>query len=275
MMASAGYFEALGIRLEEGRQFTPADTGAAPVIAVSRSWAHHYFPEGNVIGRRLIQGGCVTCPLTTVVAEVGDVKYAGLDAPPDAVYSPITEDWTFARSIVLFVRTVSSPGLAASSIRAALRSVDPGLPLDDISSLDEQVTRSLAPPRQLASLVGGFAVAALLLAAIGIFGMLSYTVSARRREIGVRMALGAKRSTVVGMVLRGGMMRAAIGAVLGVVVTLLCIGRLSRALFEVRPTDPVTLVSAIAVLLVVALVACTLPALRAARADPLEAIRGD
>src|SRR5207253_10647912 len=99
MMATPEYFTALGLPLLEGRQFTPTDTGAAPVIIVSRSWARHYFPEGNVIGRQLIQGGCISCPHTTVIGVTGDVKYTGLGDAADAVYSPLSEGWGYARSL--------------------------------------------------------------------------------------------------------------------------------------------------------------------------------
>ncbi|MGH2885519.1 MAG: FtsX-like permease family protein, partial [Solirubrobacteraceae bacterium] len=147
MMASADYFAALGLRIEEGRPFARSDTGAAPVVAVSRAWARHYFPEGNILGRRLISGGCITCPLTTIVAVVSDVKYAGLDGSADAVYEPITEGWSSGRSIALFVRTRGAPRDAIPAVRTALWSVDPGLPLDDATTMEEQLAQSLTPSR--------------------------------------------------------------------------------------------------------------------------------
>ena len=272
-MAGREYFTTLGVPLLDGRLFTPADTGAAPVVVVSRTWANHYFPDGTAIGRRLISGGCITCPLTTIVGIVGDVKYQGLDGSGDAVYEPLTQGWT--QGLNLFVRTAGSPAAVVDRVRAVLRSVDPAIPLNDVVPMEDRVYASIAQPRHLTTLLGGFAVAALALAAVGIFGMLSYTVSARRREIGVRMALGAPHGAVVRMIVRRGMGHAVAGAVLGLAAALAGARWLAGALYEVRATDPATLTAVTLLLLGVAFVACWLPARRAAMIDPTEAIRAE
>jgi putative ABC transport system permease protein len=268
------YFAALGVPLLDGRLFAPADTGGpAPVVVVSRSWARRYFPEGAVVGRKLISGGCVSCPLTTVIGVVGDVRYAGLDGAPDAVYGPLSEGWE--RDLNLFVRTAASPTEVAARVRAALRSLDPGVPLDDVASMEDRLYASIAQPRHWTAMLGGFAAAALVLAAVGIFGMLSYTVRTRHREIGVRMALGARRQAVVGMVVRRGLFHAIVGTALGLVIALVATRSLAASLFGVSPTDPATLAAVTLILLAVALIACWFPARRAAAIDPVNAIRVD
>lgn len=268
-----GYFATLGVPLLAGRLFTPADTGTAPVVLVSRSWAEHYYPDGSAVGRQMISGGCTECPRTTVVGVVGDVKYDGLNGTGDAVYSPVTEGWPL--DLELFVRTSVPPAQVVDRVRAALASVDPGIPLNEVVTMDERVYESIAQPRHMTALLGGFAAAAVALAAVGIFGMLSYTVSSRRREIGVRMALGATGSSVVGMIVRRGMGHAIAGAALGLVAALLGTRLLAGVLFDVDATDPLTLGAVTILLLLVALVACWLPARGAAGIDPVEAIRAE
>jgi len=204
---------------------------------------------------------------------VGDVKYQGLDGSGDAVYEPLTQGWT--QGLNLFVRTAGSPAAVVDRVRAVLRSVDPAIPLNDVVPMEDRVYASIAQPRHLTTLLGGFAVAALALAAVGIFGMLSYTVSARRREIGVRMALGAPHGAVVRMIVRRGMGHAVAGAVLGLAAALAGARWLAGALYDVRATDPATLAAVTLLLLGVAFVACWLPARRASMIDPTEAIRAE
>ena len=268
----AGYFGALQVPLIEGRLLNPGDTAMAPpVVVVSRAWARHYFPEGNVVGRKLISGGCTACPPTTIVGMVGDVKYNGLDSASDAVYYPMYAGWS--RDMTLFVRTVAPSTAIGPQVKAVLRSLDPGLPLDDAAPMLDRLQGSVAQPRHLAGMLGGFAFIALMLAAVGIFGMLSYTVNMRRQEIGVRMALGAQQGNVVGLVVRRGMMYAVVGAAIGLVAAVVVSRQLAGVLFQVSATDPVTLACATLILLVVAAAASWLPARRAARLDPVTAIR--
>lgn len=269
-----GYFAALGVPLLEGRLLTAGDTlGAPPAVIVSRSWARHYFPEGNVVGRQMYSGGCTTCPRTTIVGVVGDVKYQGLGESGDAIYDAVAAGWS--NGLYLLVRTRGRPVEAMAGVRAALRSVDPGVPLDDVAPMSDRVSASVADPRMLTWLVGGFAAVALVLAAIGIFGMLSYAVATRRREIGVRMALGARSGRVVSMIVGQGVRQALIGALIGLFLAAAGTRLLAATLFGVSATDPSTLAAVTAVLVVVALLASWLAARRAAGVDPVEAMRAE
>jgi len=173
----------------------------------------------------------------------------------------------------LFVRTVPSAANQVDRMREVIRGIDPGLALDDAGALEERIYSSVAPQRHWATLLGGFATVALSLAAVGIFGMLSYLVTARRREIGVRVALGASRRGVVAMVIGRGMSYAIPGALIGLLVSYVVRRRLEAVLFDVSGADPRTLGAATGVFLIVALVASLLPAQRAASVSPMEAMR--
>jgi putative ABC transport system permease protein len=272
-LSNSEYFQALRIPLLEGRMFLPSDTGAAPVVMVSQSWARHFFPEGSAVGKQMISGGCNSCPLTTVVGVVGDVKYQGLAENADAVYSPLSEGWT--TGIYLFVQTAGAPRDLIAPIQAKLQSLDAEVPVDDILPMDERMAEATARARQWPMLLGSFAAIALILAAIGIFGMLSYAVQSRRREIGVRMALGARAEEVTGEIVRRGMAYAAAGSAIGLLLAVWASRWLTGALYDVSPTDPKTIAAVTALLLAVALVACWLPARKAASVAPGEALRGD
>jgi predicted lysophospholipase L1 biosynthesis ABC-type transport system permease subunit len=219
----------------------------------------------------MVRGGCTECEPTTVIGVVDDVRYSGLAGPLEAMYSPLTEGW--ASTLFMYVRTEGAPERLAAPVTEALRSVDPGVPLDDVASMEERMYASIAQPRQWAALLSVFAAAALGLAAIGVFGMLSYLVGTRQREIGVRMALGARRATVVRMVIASGVAHALIGTGIGLVAALLGLRIVTPVLYGVGAGDPGTLALAAVVLLGVALVACWLPALRAAGIAPIDAIR--
>jgi putative ABC transport system permease protein len=271
--ASGDYFAALGVPLLEGRMFTPNDTGPGPVILVSRAWAAQYYPGESPLGKTMVRGGCTDCEPTTVIGVVDDVRYSGLAGSLEAMYSPLTEQWN--RTLYMYVRTAGAPRPLVEPVREALRSVDPSVPLDDVASMEERMYTAVAEPRRWAALLTTFAAAALGLAAVGVFGMLSYLVGTRRREIGVRMALGARRATVVQMVLGSGVAHAIAGSVIGLAAALLGTRMVAPVLHGVAAGDPATLGLATAVLLGVAVVACWLPARRAARIAPMEAIRLD
>ncbi|HTH65353.1 MAG TPA: ADOP family duplicated permease [Gemmatimonadales bacterium] len=269
------YFGTLDVPLLEGRLFTPADTGSSPpVVVVSRAWAHHYFPGENAVGRQMIEGGCIACPRTTIVGVVGDVRYDGLTLPGEAIYGPM-EQGPWRRTVHLFVRTRAGGTDALPAIRAALLAFDPGVSIDQPQAMREVFAGSIEEPRHLTTLLSGFALAALALAAVGIFGLLSYVVAARRREIGVRMALGADRRAVVAMIVSRGLWLAGVGALIGLVIAVVGTRWLAASLFQVSPTDPVTLGLVTLALLAVALVACWVPAHRAAATDPVQALRAE
>ena len=272
--ADAGFFATTHVPLLEGRLFTEGDSAnAPPVVLVSRSWVRRFSSDRPALGRQLYQGGCRTCPPTTVVGIVGDVRFQGLAGEGDAMYNPTGQ--SLMRDANLFARTPDDPARAVERVRAALRSLDPALALDDAGPLDARVRRTLAPQRHLATMLGGFAIAAVALAAVGIFGMLSYLVEARRREIGVRVALGARRPEVIAMVLRRGMTFALPGAALGLIAALVSGRWLSGVLYDVGAADPATLVGVTLLLLCVALIACWLPARRAAGVAPMVALRDE
>ena len=267
-----GFFRALGIPLVEGRTFTDVDTGTTPpVMIVSRAWARRHSSDRSPVGRQLQGGGCTTCPPFTIVGVVGDVKYQGLNGDGESMYVPAGQNWS--PTFNLFIRTAPGVTDGIDRVRNAIRSIDATLALDDAARLEDRVYASVAPQRHWATLLGGFAVSAVSLAAIGIFGMLSYLVAARRREIGVRVALGATRRGVIAMVVGRGMTYAIPGAIIGLLVSIAVRRRLEAVLFDVGGADPATLAAAMVIFLIVALVASLLPARRAAGVSPMEAIR--
>jgi predicted permease len=271
--ASAGYFKALGIPLIDGRLFTVADSGnAPPVVVVSRSWANHYFPGEQAIGRTLVSGGCWDCPRTTVVGVVGDVKYQGLAGDGDAVYSPVTQ--TNTQGLFLLVRSNTSPSAAIETLRNVVAALDPELPLVE-TTLRDRLESSISDPLHWTAVLGGFATSAVVLAALGIFGLMSYIVRQRKREIGVRMALGAEPRSVLWMIVGRGMRYAIPGTILGLGLVVLESRWLQSFLFGVGTMDPVTLGGVSVLLLTVAFVASWLPAWRASRIHPMEAVGSD
>jgi putative ABC transport system permease protein len=265
-----GFFAALGIPLLEGRLVTDADTANAPPVAiVSRSWASHYFPRESAIGQQLVEGGCYECPRTTIVGIVGDVKYQGLAGNGEGVYAPLLQSGS--RTAALFVRTGAAPQSVISPVLRRLRAIDPELPLSAHLMTDE-VRRALADPARWTAVISAFGAAALALSALGIFGLVSYLVRRQRREIGVRLALGAEPSTILRMVLGRGMRYVMAGTLVGLGLTVVSGRWLGSLLYEVGPNDPLTLGGVTAVLLIAAVAACLLPGLRAARIRPVEAM---
>ena len=268
------YFAALGVPLVEGRFFQVTDdTAAPPVVVVSRAWARRYFPGESAIGKRMYVGGCRECEPATVVGVVGDVKYEGLAGSGEAVYESALQNPQ--PSLYLVVRTRTAPAGAMGPIRERLRTLDPDVPVRDVKTMESRLSTSIANPRRLTWLLGAFAAAAVALAALGVFGVMSYVVAQQRKEIGVRIALGADRGAVIGMVMRRGMLRATAGLALGILVSLYGMRVLQAVLFEVSATDAATMTAASGLLLLVALVACWLPGRRAASIQPMEAIAAE
>lgn len=281
-IVSDGAFEAMGMRLTRGRWFTAADTeGSQPIAVVNETMARLYWKDGQAVGGRLRVGGGPdsTRPWATVVGIVADERHNGVTGLvkekfyiPHSQWHVVTEG-SLIRNTFVVVRTTGDPMLLAGPVRSAIRAVDPAIPVANIRPMREVVSAALATPRLTGFLLGSFAFVALLLAAVGLYGVLAYLVSRRTHEIGIRLAVGAGRAAVVRMVLRHGLWLAVIGLLAGTVAAA-GLSRLIRGLlYDVSPADPSTYVIVAVVLLFVAAVASALPALRAARVDPLAALR--
>jgi putative ABC transport system permease protein len=266
------YFRTLGVPLVQGRDFTAQDSEKAPrVLIVNRAFARKHFPGESALGHRLEAMGNEK---TTIVGVVGDVRGYGLDqeAPP-TMYVPYRQ-LTLPFMGVL-VRTSASAGDVAQSLRAIVRQIDPEMPIDDVETLEQVVGKTIAQPKFRTTLLTAFAGAALVLAIVGVYGVISYTVSQRRREMGIRAALGASPVDLLRLVLRQGLILALAGVAAGLLGAFALSGLLKGLLYGVAATDPMTLVSSTAALIAVAILACALPAWRTMRLDPLSALRDD
>lgn len=267
-----GYFATLGIPLVEGRDFTPRDTAdSTPVVIISRSMAKEMFPDGGAVGRR-IRSWRDENKLREVIGIAGDVHVFGLtDRFTNSVYVPLSQ--ATSRSMVLLVRTSRDSGLSAARIAEAVHSVDGKLPLADVRTLEQIAERDLARPRFSMLLLAVFGACASLLAAIGIYGVVSYSVAQRTRELGIRLALGAARTRVVASVVWQAARLSATGLCAGLAAAVLVTRLIESLLFEVSPTDPWTFGAATVGLLGVALVAALIPARRVLRVDPAITLR--
>ncbi|MBI2510632.1 MAG: ABC transporter permease [Opitutae bacterium] len=269
-----GYFAAMGIPLKQGRDFDWRDRSDRPnVLLISASTAKRLFPHGeNPIGRRLITGlGAIP---REIVGVVGEVRATGLDqVAGDALYYPAAQLGDGFFSFV--VRSTRPAASLRDEIRAAIHSLDRGIPVDQIQPLENLMSQSISDRRLVMGLVGGFAALALVLAALGIYGVIAYSVAQRTSEIGVRMALGASRTSIVSLVLREGLRLTALGLVLGIAASLVLTRLMSAQLYEISATDPIVFVGVSVFLVLVAAFACWLPAHRASRIDPLVALRKD
>jgi putative ABC transport system permease protein len=270
-----GYFAALGIPLVAGRLFEPTDldSGAA-VVVVDEAWATRFFPGEEVIGRRMVSGGCTSCELTTVIGVVGTVPYLGLRrADEGAVYGHGAR--AYLNLPVLHIRTAGDPLDVVPAVRSVLRELDSSIPLSRFSSGESLLHEALTQPRQLSLLLSSFSLMALLLAALGLYGIMAYSVQRRRGDIAIRLALGGAPGDVLSLIVRQGLAHVAIGLALGLAGALAFTRLLSDLLFEVAPADPLTLLGVTALLLLVSVVACGVPARRAVRVDPAGALRGE
>jgi putative ABC transport system permease protein len=277
VVVSRGYFQALSIPMIVGRAFNRDDTAHSQrVVIVSQSFARHFWPGQQVIGKR-IGHFFGEKDWSLVVGVVGDVKQGGLsDDVPLTVYLPYAQGPIFfASQMTLVVRTESNPLSIIGAIRAVVRSVDPEIPIFDTASMDDLISKSVSQPRFDSALLAAFASLALILAVVGIYGVMSYSVIQRQQEIGIRMALGANRSSVTRMVVREGARLAALGIAIGISVALAMSHLISAFLVGVAPRDPATFFGASVLLLALALAACFVPARRASRVEPILALRHD
>ena len=270
-IVTPGYFSTMGIQVLRGRAFAAADNATAePVVIISDASVRRYFGDGNPIGRRVQFGGDNV--MRTIVGVVADVRHWGLATPANPmIYWPQAQA---SRNFLTFVlKTDGDPTAVAAGVRAAIAAVDPLLPAGELRPLDQVVSRSVRSQRALMILMGAFGVVGLLLAAIGIYGVMAQFVVVRTHEVGVRMTLGARPGDILGHFLLDGLWQTAVGTVLGLIAGAYLMTLAQRLLFGVTPWDPLTLTAVCGLLLVASLLACLVPARRAMRIDPVQAIR--
>jgi predicted permease len=275
-LASPRYFETMGIPLRSGRVFSEADRLGTPNVAViNEALAAKYFAGVDPIGNR-IQGGDDGNPWLEIVGVVGSTTNRGLDrAPAPELFTPTLQASGFNNQLFLIIRTRGEPRAALGAVRGVVRSIDADQPVYAIGTIDEAFARSQVSRRLSAVLLGIFATFALVLAAVGIYGVVGYAASRRTREVGVRIALGASGQSVARLFIRQALVPVILGSAVGLLAAF-GIGRaMTSLLFEVRSGDPATLLGAAAVLIVVAAAAAYLPARRASRLDPVQALRAE
>jgi putative ABC transport system permease protein len=276
LVISPGYFQTMRIPTLSGRYFSQSDTEASQHVAVvSEGFARRFWPEGKALGQRIDPGfsGTSWC---TVVGVVGDVKQSGLASKaPLTIYLPYSQapQPFLMNFMTIVVRTPLNPTEMANAVRRVIQSVDRDLPIYGIASMEDLISTSTSEPRVRSMLLGFFAALALVLATVGVYGVVSYSVVQRTHEIGIRMALGAQKSDVLGMVIGQGLRLALTGVAIGIVGTLALTRFLISMLYGVKPTDPVTFIAVALLLISVALVACYIPARRASKVDPMVALR--
>ena len=272
------YFQTMGTPLVKGRFFNSADTTDSPrVVIVNQTFARKLFPNQDPIGKR-IDVGWGDPGMSEIIGVVGDAKQEALTAEHrPSTFMLYAQNAALMQylDVILVARTSQEPLSAVAAIRSRIQQIDPNQPIADVKTMDDVLAESLAPQRAPAWLFGTFSAMALFLAAIGIYGVLSYFVVQRSQEIGVRMALGAQRSNVLGLILGQGARLIGIGVLIGIGGALLAAQSLASLLFGVKPTDLPTLIGVSVLLASLALVACAVPALRATRVDPLVALRSE
>jgi putative ABC transport system permease protein len=270
---SKDYFKTLRISLLEGRWFDERDGPDAPnVVVINQTMARTFWGNQSPVGRRMLPGGTNWC---TVIGVVADVKNHGVEKPTGTeLYLSLGQSFTRgARSLHMVLRSTTAPANVVNAMRRELRDLDPALPLARIRTMDEVMSAAQSRPRFLTLLLTLFATVALVLAAVGIYGVISYSVAQRTREFGLRIALGAQRNDVLGIVLGRGMVLTVAGVVIGLAGALVLTRFLSTLLFGVTPTDPLTFFGVSFLLACVAFLACLIPARRATRVDPMVALR--
>ena len=275
VLVTPGYFDAIGMTVLAGRQFDDRDGTLKehPVAMVSETFARQHWPHSSAIGKRIRYAYDDKGPWWEVVGVLRDEKHYGLDGEVrPAVYVP-ERQWTYPHTLMVVVHTTSKPEALTGPARKILASIDPDLPLYNVHTMSERLDRSLWARRAYSWLFGVFSLVALVLAAAGIYGVISYAVSQRTHEIGIRMAVGATPREVLASVLRGGMMLVGAGTAIGLAVALAAAGLLDKLLFGVSSRDPFVYGAVVLAVVAVGLLANAIPARRAASLDPVKALR--
>jgi predicted permease len=273
-LVTSGWFETLGLRLR-GRDFSPADDGSrGQVIIVNETFARSAWPDGEALGRRVRKGRNPANPWMTVVGVVSDVRHSGPARPArPEVYEPYSQ--TSLSFMAVAVRTDRNPLERATDVRRAIAEVDPAQPIANVRTMEAHLADAYGDLRFLSTLTLAFGALALLLAALGVYGVVGATTAQRRREFGVRIALGATPGGLVRLVVSSGMATVGAGIVSGAIISLALGRAVGSLLFETTPTDPVVYAAAALVLLAAAALASSIPARRAARIDPVDVLRSE
>jgi predicted permease len=272
MDVSPAFFATMGIAVLRGRSFVDQDGPAGPKVAIlNETAARKLFPDGDALGRRIGESFEKSGEFE-VVGVVRDTKYASVRDPgPPTMYRCVWQ--STQRNLHVVLRTAGEPLSTSDPVRAAMRDIDPTLPIQEFTSQSEHISQRFAQERLFARAYAAFGALAVLLACIGLFGLMSYNVARRTSEIGVRLALGAQPSTVVRMVMRESVRLVAIGVVLGLAAVLWAGRFVQSVVYGLSPGDPLTIVGAVALLAAVTAVAGGLPARRASKVNPIEALR--
>ena len=274
---SPDYFKTMGIPILRGRIFGRDDVLGKPlVIVIDEYLARTFFPNQDPIGQQLSEEQLDKTKVQyTIVGIVPSVRHGepGIAPKIPQIYWPATQYPSLQET--LLVRTASDPRALLPSIRAAVHAIDPQLPMFATRTMDEAIAASIATQRSSATLVGGFSILALFLAALGLYGVLAYSVTRRTREIGIRIALGSPRARIFGLIMRTGMLMVGLGILAGVILALGCSSLIQHFVYGVAPHDVATIISVVALLAAIAMLACWLPARRAAHVDPIQALRAE
>jgi putative ABC transport system permease protein len=290
-LSTPGYLDAIGARLKNGRLFAAQDDQqGAQVAIVNESFARRFLPNENPVGKSirmlpplellpkdaLAQVGSQVAPMRTIIGVIADMKDSTLNAPAEAtVFAPFAQykNEGFDPAMVFVVKTTGEPGTMAAGVRDVVHSLKPEQPVANIATMDDVVSRSLSQSRFSMLLLSIFAASAVVLSAIGIYGVMAYVVAQRNREMGIRLAMGAQTLDVLKLVLRQGGRLAAAGVLVGIVAALGMMRLLSSLLYGVSAADPLTFAGVAILLMLVSLAACYIPARRATRVDPMVALR--
>jgi predicted permease len=279
-MITPGWFDALGIAVLAGRDLNDGDDQEAPlVLIVNQSLERRYWPDRSAVGQRVRLGGNDANPMATIVGVVADVRTGALDREPvPELYIPVSQAALITgrfqpRALTMALRAEGVLETHAAAAREVVRRIDPHLPVANVRTLAEVRSRSIAPARFATASLGAFAALALVLGAVGVFGVMSYLTAGRSREIGVRMALGAERRGIFALVVGQGLRPVMLGIAIGLAAALALTRVLGALLFEVEPADPATYAAVAALFAGVAVLACWAPARRAARIDPATVLR--